>query len=79
MTKGTNLGFIAQEMEQVIPALVVENAEGYKSVDYSSMTAVLMEAMKEQQTIIEQQETRIADLEARLDELVQKLGVVNAR
>jgi len=79
MTKGTNLGFIAQEMEQVIPALVVENAEGYKSVDYSSMTAVLMEAMKEQQTIIEQQETRIADLEARLDELVQKLGVVDAR
>ena len=79
MTKRTNLGFIAQEMEQVIPALVVENAEGYKSVDYSSMTAVLMEAMKEQQTIIEQQETRIADLEARLDELVQKLGVVNAR
>ena len=79
MTKGTNLGFIAQEMEQVIPALVVENAEGYKSVDYSSMTAVFMEAMKEQQTIIEQQETRIADLEARLDELVQKLGVVNAR
>ena len=79
MTKGTNLGFIAQEIEQVIPALVVENAEGYKSVDYSSMTAVLMEAMKEQQTIIEQQETRIADLEARLDELVQKLGVVDAR
>ena len=79
MTKGTNLGFIAQEMEQVIPALVVENAEGYKSVDYSSMTAVMMEAMKEQQTIIEQQETRIADLEARLDELVQKLGVGNAR
>jgi len=79
MTKRTNLGFIAQEMEQVIPALVVENAEGYKSVDYSSMTAVLMEAMKEQQTIIEQQETRIADLEARLDELVQKLGVGNAR
>ena len=79
MTKGTNLGLIAQEMEQVISALVVENAEGYKSVDYSSMTAVLMEAMKEQQTIIEQQETRIADLEARLDELVQKLGVVSAR
>ena len=79
MTKRTNLGFIAQEMEQVIPELVVENAEGYKSVDYSSMTAVLMEAMKEQQTIIEQQETRIADLEARLDELVQKLGVGNAR
>ena len=37
------------------------------------------EAMKGQQTIIEQQETRIADLEARLDELVQKLGVFNAR
>jgi hypothetical protein len=35
MTQGTNLGFIAQEMEQVIPELVIENAEGYKSVDYS--------------------------------------------
>ena len=79
MTKGTNLGFIAQEMEQVIPELVVENAEGYKSVDYSSMTAVLTEAMKEQQTIIEQQEARIGNLEERLAEIAQLLGEVSAR
>jgi len=43
------------------------------------MTAVLTEAMKEQQAIIEQKETRIANLESRLDELAQKLGEVNAR
>ncbi|MBQ12278.1 MAG: hypothetical protein CMJ45_12115 [Planctomyces sp.] len=76
---GTNLGFTAQELEQVIPDVVVEDSEGYKSVAYASVTAVLTEALKEQHTIVQQQESRIAELEARLDELAQKLGEVNTR
>ena len=41
------LGFIAQELEQILPELVTTNVEGYKSVDYAKMTAVLVEAVKE--------------------------------
>ena len=68
---GNNLGFIAQEMEAVIPELVNEaglpnNEKGeapIKSVNYANLTSVLVEAIKEQQTIIEDLKTRIETLE----------------
>ncbi len=41
------IGLIAQEVEQVIPELVMTNNEGYKGVSYGNMTAVLVEAVKE--------------------------------
>ncbi len=47
------IGLIAQEVEKVYPELVKTNEEGYKSMDYMSLTAVLLEAVKEQQKEIE--------------------------
>jgi len=42
------IGFIAQEVEQVIPELVnTSSDDGYKAVAYDKMTAVLVEAVKE--------------------------------
>lgn len=40
-------GFIAQELEQLYPAMVTTDAKGFKSVDYSRLTPVLVEAIKE--------------------------------
>lgn len=57
------IGVIAQEVEEYIPEVVSEGPEGYKSVDYSKLTAVLIEAVKEQQKQIEDLERRIAELE----------------
>jgi hypothetical protein len=50
------LGFIAQEVEKVLPEIVqTENTtEGYKSVQYDKVVALLVEAMKEQQKQINQ-------------------------
>ncbi|WP_431736401.1 tail fiber domain-containing protein [Cellulosispirillum alkaliphilum] len=48
------IGFIAQEVEKVLPELVHTNDEGYKSLSYDKLTAVLLEAIKEQQAIIEE-------------------------
>lgn len=42
----THLGFIAQELEAVFPEFVGEDARGYKSVSYGSLTPVLVEAIK---------------------------------
>ena len=49
------VGFIAQEVEQVMPEVVqTENTtEGYKSVQYDKVVALLVEAIKEQQKQIE--------------------------
>lgn len=46
-----SLGFIAQEVEQVLPEVVQaeKTAEGYKSVQYDKVVALLVEAIKEQQ------------------------------
>lgn len=46
-SNGPQIGFIAQELEAVYPELVHTNNEGYKSVAYDKMTAILVEAVKE--------------------------------
>jgi len=52
-TEEAQIGLIAQEVEAVFPELVKTGHDGYKSVDYNSMTAVLVEAIKKQQEEIE--------------------------
>jgi hypothetical protein len=57
------IGVIAQELEKILPELVYTDDEGYKSVDYSKLTPVLVEAIKEQQSIIESLENRLQRIE----------------
>jgi hypothetical protein len=46
-------GFLAQEVEKVMPEIVSTDTDGYKSVDYGKMNALLIQAIKEQQTLID--------------------------
>lgn len=46
-SKERQIGFIAQEVEKVLPELVREDDEGYKSLNYSGIVPVLVEAVKE--------------------------------
>ncbi len=47
------VGFIAQDMEKIYPQVVLTDAEGYKSIDYSKLTPILVESIKEQQKTID--------------------------
>jgi hypothetical protein len=40
-------GLVAQEVEQVLPELVVTNVDGYKAVDYSKLPLLTIQAVKE--------------------------------
>ena len=51
-TRG-DIGFVAQEIERVLPEVVNVEADGYRSMDYAKLTAVLVEVAKAQQTQIE--------------------------
>ena len=63
-TEVTKVGVIAQEVEAVLPEVILESPEdGLKSVAYSELTSVLINAIKEQQEIIEDLKTRITKLE----------------
>jgi len=48
------VGFLAQNIEEVVPELVHQCEDGIKVVNYNQMVAVLVEAMKEQNNIINQ-------------------------
>ncbi len=43
----TQIGFLAQDLEQYFPELVATNGEGKKSVYYAQMTPILVEAIRE--------------------------------
>jgi hypothetical protein len=58
-----NIGFIAQELEVNLPELVITDLKkDIKSVNYQNMTAVLVEAIKEQQAQIEEMKKEIKEL-----------------
>ena len=59
------IGLIAEEVGAVIPEAVAYEANGQdaKGVDYSQLVPVLIEAIKEQQANIAEQQARIAVLE----------------
>ena len=67
----TNVGVLAQEVEAVLPEAVSTDENGYKSVKYHYLTALLIAAFKEQENaaqaqarIVEQHEQEIARLRA---------------
>lgn len=57
------VGLVAEEVETVIPELVHADNNGVKSVDYSKLTAVLVEAIKELKAENEELRTRMEALE----------------
>lgn len=68
-SKERQVGFIAQEIKNVLPSVVVKGTDGYFTVDYARVTPLLVEAIKEQQVKIDSQETTIEKMQSRLNKL----------
>jgi len=58
-TNDKQVGFIAQELEKIYPEFVFTDKNGYKSVDYSRLTPVLVEAIKELTHIVDSQKSEM--------------------
>ncbi|MDO8528735.1 MAG: tail fiber domain-containing protein [Nanoarchaeota archaeon] len=56
-----NIGFIAQDVEKVLPELV-SGTEGHKGVAYGNIVAVLVEAIKEQQKQIDKLKSQLQEM-----------------
>jgi len=69
----THLGFVAQEIKDLVPGAVLVDDNGNMSVDYGRITPLLVEAVKEQQDQIIQLNAQITDLR----EALQKLQATN--
>ena len=67
-------GFIAQELREVIPFIVSEGKDKYKtlSVNYTSIIPLLTKGMQEQQIQLVEQAKEIALLKAQIAQLLEK-------
>ena len=63
-----SMGVVAQNVEKVLPEIVHNDQNGMKSVEYGNLVAIFIEAFKEQQKEIKNQQKEIEELE-------QKLGI----
>jgi len=65
---GPQVGVIAQELQMEFPELVIEGDDGYLGVNYSQLSAVLLQAVKEQQVQIDLLKSQMATI-------MKKLGI----
>ena len=56
---GHDIGVIAQEIEEVLPEIVIERDNGYKAVRYEKIVPLLIEAIKEQQLQIDELKSKL--------------------
>lgn len=79
----SNLGFIAQEIEEIVPEVVVREkpknkdgstkpGEDIYGMKYSELIPVLVKAIQEQQIIIEKLESKNQELEKKVNEILEK-------
>ena len=73
LREGRQIGLIAQDVEKVYPEIVMINDRGYKMVDYTKLTPVLLEAIKEQQQQIESTRQENQQLKTQLITLQEKV------
>lgn len=71
----SQLGFVAQEVETVLPGLVSESQSGTKSVNYLGVIPLLVNALKEQQAAWDVQQREIQHLS---EELAAQRALIQA-
>jgi endosialidase-like protein len=65
-------GLIAQDVERVLPELVVTNKDGYKAIDYSKLPLLTIQAVKELKAENDELKRRLAAIERVLAEMAAK-------
>jgi trimeric autotransporter adhesin len=66
LPKGTQIGLIAQDVENVVPDIVQTNGAGLKSVDYIKIIPLLIESIKDQQRQIEELKALVLSLSSQI-------------
>jgi hypothetical protein len=72
--KGEQVGLIAQDVRKEFPQLVEKKSNGYLSLSYTKLTAVLVEAIQKQEKKLEEKKSKIAEIERRVERLENSGG-----
>ena len=69
------IGLLAQDIEKVFPELVSES-HGVKSVNYQGLVPVLINALKDQDAMMKEQDNRLSKQQSEIDELKTMLKAI---
>ena len=72
-------GLIAQDVEAVLPELVVTNDDGFKAVDYTKLPLLTIQAVKELKAENDELKTENGELKAETDDLKQRVADLERR
>jgi Chaperone of endosialidase len=74
------VGVIAEEVGAVVPEIVTwdKNGKDAQGVDYGRLTALLIEATKEQQALIADQQKQIKQQQAQIARLASQVRTIRA-
>ena len=75
-SKRTQIGLIAQEVEKVFPLLVMTDRDGSKAIAYDKLSAVLVEAVKEQQREIEEYKNKVSELQNEVEAMRNEMAAI---
>ena len=69
------IGFIAQDVQKLFPEIVSEfvDGSGLLAIAYSKIGVLAVEAIKEQQDIINEQELEIKELKSQMQSLLERV------
>ena len=79
ITNERQIGFIAQEVEKIVPEVVHTDNEGYKSIDYSKFSPFIIKAIQEQQQLIEQLEKANEQLIKSNEAILKRLELIEKK
>ena len=72
-SKELQVGLIAQEVEKVFPQLVTTKADGYKAVNYSKLSPILLEAIRNLNVEMEEVDENLNNQYQKLDSEIEEL------
>ncbi|WGQ09355.1 tail fiber domain-containing protein [Pedobacter gandavensis] len=70
---GPKIGVIAQELQKVYPEMVTTGKDGFLKVDYTQLTGILIQAIKEQQKEIEDLKAQMSKQQEQIDQILKRL------
>jgi Chaperone of endosialidase len=65
-SKKESIGFIAQEIQPIIPKIVSADRDGHLSVEYDKIVAILTKAIQELKNTVDEQSQQIAALQSKV-------------
>ena len=70
---GLKIGVIAQELQKVFPEMVTTGKDGYLKVDYTQLTGMLIQAVKEQQEELEEIKLQLKKQQEQIDGILKRM------